>query len=176
MYSPKPQPPSKPITRPTKPSEHLGPPDMRTLRAGVVITQNDRYLLVQENHIAVRGLWNLPAGHLQLGETLPQAIAREVKEETGYSITLTGICQLGQRAEASNPYLLVVFTAIPSAQTITDFDHDEIQSVKWLSYDEILQLDASQLTRNPDLLLGAIDNVRHQLIAPLGLLALYTPR
>lgn len=165
-----------PVHRPTKPSDHLGPPDLRTLRVGAVVTQGNRYLLVQENHPSVRGLWNLPAGHLKLGETLTQGVLREIKEETGYSVTLTGICQLGQRAEASNPYLLVVFTAVPSAHDLTDFDPEEIQSVKWLTYDEIRHLQAADLIRNPDFLLGAIDNVRQRLVAPLSLAALYTPR
>lgn len=48
-----------------------------------VIEQDGRFLLVEERQ--TRGLvLNNPSGHLDCGETLPQACIREVLEETAY--------------------------------------------------------------------------------------------
>jgi 8-oxo-dGTP pyrophosphatase MutT (NUDIX family) len=37
------------------------------------------------------GLWSMPGGVMELGETLPAAVVREVAEETGLTVELTGI-------------------------------------------------------------------------------------
>lgn len=57
--------------------------------AGVVI-RNDygKYLLVQEKQPKAYGLWNLPAGWIDKGETPQQAAIREAKEEVGLDVEL----------------------------------------------------------------------------------------
>lgn len=48
-----------------------------------VIERNRKFLLVEE-HDAGRVVYNQPAGHLERGETLLQAVRREVLEETAW--------------------------------------------------------------------------------------------
>jgi 8-oxo-dGTP pyrophosphatase MutT (NUDIX family) len=55
-----------------------------------VIEQDGRYLLVQE-HDGDRRVLNQPAGHLEPGESLVEAVAREVLEETARPFTPTGL-------------------------------------------------------------------------------------
>jgi ADP-ribose pyrophosphatase YjhB (NUDIX family) len=50
---------------------------------GVIINENNEILLVQEHGGFRRGQWNIPSGRLDLGESLPQAAVREIREETG---------------------------------------------------------------------------------------------
>jgi len=57
----------------------------------VAIRDADRVLLVQEGKQESLGLWNLPGGHLEFGETLQAGAAREVKEETGLEVSLSGL-------------------------------------------------------------------------------------
>lgn len=57
--------------------------------AGITLKDNSgRYLLVQERLPHVYGLWNLPAGHVDEGETPQQAALREGLEETGFKVKL----------------------------------------------------------------------------------------
>jgi ADP-ribose pyrophosphatase YjhB (NUDIX family) len=56
--------------------------------AGVVIKKDGRYLFVQEKQPSAYGLWNFPAGRVDVGETIEEAAIREAKEESGYDIEL----------------------------------------------------------------------------------------
>ena len=49
----------------------------------VVVLQGGDVLLVQRGKGAYRGLWSLPGGAIELGETAEAAARRELMEETG---------------------------------------------------------------------------------------------
>ena len=55
--------------------------------ASTVIEKN-RILLVRRANEPSKGLWGLPGGVVELGETLAQAVVREVKEETGIDVEI----------------------------------------------------------------------------------------
>jgi ADP-ribose pyrophosphatase YjhB (NUDIX family) len=49
----------------------------------VVLTPDRRVVLVRRGHPPLAGSWSLPGGVLELGESLTDAVVREVREETG---------------------------------------------------------------------------------------------
>jgi mutator protein MutT len=53
---------------------------------GAVVIDGDRVLLVRRGQEPLLGQWSIPGGAVELGETLEQAIIREVMEETGLTI------------------------------------------------------------------------------------------
>jgi ADP-ribose pyrophosphatase YjhB (NUDIX family) len=53
------------------------------------------------------GLWSFPAGYVNRGEVLEEAAVREVLEELGLAITLTGV--VGVYSERGEPVVLVVY-------------------------------------------------------------------
>jgi 8-oxo-dGTP diphosphatase len=53
---------------------------------GAVILRNDQVLLVQRGREPGYGLWSLPGGLVELGESLHAAIRREVREEAGLEV------------------------------------------------------------------------------------------
>ena len=54
--------------------------------AAVVIRDDGRVLLVQRGQDPGKGRWGLPGGLVELGETLAQALQRELREECGIKV------------------------------------------------------------------------------------------
>jgi 8-oxo-dGTP diphosphatase len=49
----------------------------------------DKILLIKRHTVPFKGYWALPGGRVDAGETVEQAIIREVKEETGLDVAIT---------------------------------------------------------------------------------------
>ena len=56
------------------------------LAASVAIVRRDDVLLIQRNRAPSEGLWTLPGGRLEPGETAEQCAIRELKEEMGLDV------------------------------------------------------------------------------------------
>ena len=59
------------------------------LAAGAVIVDDDgRVLMVKRGHDPDKGRWSVPGGHVEPGESIRDAAAREVLEETGLRVEI----------------------------------------------------------------------------------------
>ncbi|PIR97910.1 MAG: ADP-ribose pyrophosphatase [Candidatus Colwellbacteria bacterium CG10_big_fil_rev_8_21_14_0_10_42_22] len=56
--------------------------------AYVLLEKEGKFLLVQESTSGIRGLWGLPGGGIDGGESPEQAAEREVEEESGFDVEL----------------------------------------------------------------------------------------
>ena len=61
-------------------------PDRPVVGVGAVVIRDGKILLVKRGVAPSKGLWAIPGGSLELGETLQQAAEREILEETGVTI------------------------------------------------------------------------------------------
>jgi len=98
-----------------------------------------RVLLVR--HASVEkpdyGNWLLPAGSVERGEGVDEALKREMREETGLGIKI-----VRKIAEHIDPYTgdkLINFLCIPS--TLTVETSSELTEAKWFSVKEIQRLE-----------------------------------
>jgi mutator protein MutT len=76
-------------------------PDRPVVGVGAVIVHEDRVVLVQRAHEPLRGEWSLPGGAVELGETLADALVREVREETGLDVLVGPLVDVVDRIHRS---------------------------------------------------------------------------
>lgn len=135
---------------------------------GGVIEKDGKYLLVQEAGEDIYGKWNIPAGRLDLSEAITEGAKREIREESGLDVELTGICQIGSWKMADKIVASIIFSTKIIGGEIHS-DPSEILDARWFTYEEILAMKPE--LRSPDFLIGAIDTLRNCKIAPMDLIA-----
>ncbi|MGW0185438.1 NUDIX hydrolase [Streptomyces sp. NPDC003362] len=64
-------------------------PNSLVVAASAVVTDDQGRILLQRRRD--NDLWALPGGGMDMGDSLPGCAVREVKEETGYDIEITGL-------------------------------------------------------------------------------------
>ncbi len=105
-----------------------------------IVEQNGKYLLVEEDVGTSESAFNQPAGHLENGESLIEAVVRETKEETGYDFQpnhITGIYRW--IAPTGDTYLRVTFCGEIIAHDPNHKLDPDIISPCWLTKSEIEQ-------------------------------------
>lgn len=99
--------------------------------AAVTIRDDGRVLVIRRRD---NGKWEPPGGVLELDESIPDAVRREVYEETGLDIeleSLTGIYKNMSRGIVALVFRAHVAGGIPREST------DETTGLAWLTVDEI---------------------------------------
>ena len=112
--------------------------------AGCIMKKDNKILMVQEAKEKYYGQWNFPAGHVEEGENILEGAIREVKEETGCDVKLTGVLPMKVVYQKGAPTLIVEFTAEVVNETIK-IDKNEILDVKWIQIEEIKNMTDKEL-------------------------------
>jgi ADP-ribose pyrophosphatase YjhB (NUDIX family) len=99
----------------------------------VVLGNADGVLLGRRGIDPASGKWSFPAGYVNRGEVLEEAAAREVWEELGLEVRLTGL--VGVYSERDSPVVLVVYAG--EAEGELQPDGREVVEVKRFPLDQL---------------------------------------
>lgn len=110
----------------------------------------DRVLLVRRGREPLRGEWSLPGGKLELGETLREGIAREVREETGLIVLPGALVKVLDRIVRDDDgrvryhYVLVDFVcAVVGGDLRAGSDAEDVQ---WVASTELVERGIAAIT------------------------------
>lgn len=118
---------------------------------GVIVRRGDQVLLIQRGKEPGRGMWGLPGGAIELGETIRAAAVREVREECGIEIALgevidaVDILWRDDAGRAQYHYVVVDFLAqYVSGELRADSD---VMDARWIAPRELNTYALPEMTR-----------------------------
>ena len=117
------------------------------VRATGVLIENNSLLLVKQK-LSNNKEWSLPGGRVEAGETLEQALIREMKEETGLDVEPIRMLYVCDVAASDNTVLHITFLTKRIGGEITlptnEFDENPIHDVRFIPIDELTEYGISE--------------------------------
>ncbi|WP_409346222.1 NUDIX hydrolase [Paenibacillus sp. MBLB4367] len=107
------------------------------LVVSVSIFQEGKVLIIQENKPSVRNQWNFPSGRIVPGEDILDAARREVKEETGYEVNLTGTTGVYNFISSTNDQVILFHFIGEIIGGTLQLEANEIMDSRWISLSDL---------------------------------------
>jgi ADP-ribose pyrophosphatase YjhB (NUDIX family) len=120
-------------------------PDAPRVGVGAIVLHEGRVLLVRRGRAPALGLWSVPGGLVELGETSVDAARREVEEETGLDVRIAGLVGVLDRVTRDADgrvryhWVLVDYLAYPQSNDTITAGSDAAE-VRWVTIDEVERL------------------------------------
>ena len=105
--------------------------------ADVVLVKDNKVLLVQQIKESAKDLWSYPGGRVEEGETLEQAVVREVKEELGVELYNSTLFRTYRITTPIGQLEINTFTGSIEDQEII-LKEDELSAYAWYSLDQLM--------------------------------------
>ena len=127
-------------------------PDQPVVGVGAIIVSEGKILLERRKNEPSRGKWSIPGGLVELGESVEQAVIREVKEETGLDVEAPCLIDVvdnisfDQKGKVKHHYVIVDFLVnIRGGLAKAASDADEL---KWVPLSEVEEYDLTKSFRD----------------------------
>jgi len=110
--------------------------------SGIVFNKHKQILLIQRNQPPSMGIWSIPGGKLEAGESLAEACRREINEETGLDTIVKNIVAVVERRVEGFHYVIIDFLAL-----LADEEHgqpvakSDVSEARWVSLEHLDQYD-----------------------------------
>lgn len=107
----------------------------------LLFDEDERLLLIQRARPPAEGLWTVPGGKVEIGETLVEAAVRELKEETGLSATVGPLVEVLERVlqdetgQIAYHYVILDFVATAPVGTLQAAS--DCRDARWVRLDEL---------------------------------------
>ena len=129
---------------------HREYPECPRIGVGALVLREGRVLLVRRGVAPSCGLWAIPGGSLELGETLREGAEREILEETGIIVHAKEPVYIGDLVERDAEgriryhYVVVDYAADYVSGEVNGAD--DALDARWVSPEEVAGLAVTQTT------------------------------
>lgn len=106
---------------------------------GAVVVRDGRLLVVRRGREPLRGLWSVPGGRLEFGETLAEGVRRELAEETGLQGTVGDLCGIAERRRG-DLHLVICDYWVEVNGTAQPVAADDAEAVAFVTRSELTAL------------------------------------
>lgn len=100
-----------------------------------IFDRDGRVLLVERGKPPAEGQWSVPGGTLEMNETLAQAVAREVREETGLTVVVGGLVCVVERMSEGYHYVILDYLARVIGGELTP--GSDVRAARWVTSDDL---------------------------------------
>ena len=135
---------------------------------GGIIEKDNKILMVKEAKKKCYGKWNVPAGHLEDGETIFEGAIREILEETGCKVRLNKVLPIMSKDIEDTTLIIITFTTELLEEKIS-FNKEEILDVKWISKEELENMNIENL-RDEGLIKRTLKMLKENKLYPLDII------
>lgn len=122
----------------------MAAPSSPICAVGAIVLHQGAILLVKRDHEPARGQWSLPGGRVRTGESLDEAVIREVREETGIDVSIDGLCGVAERIvrddEGDIEFHYVILDYYATALATDVKPGDDAADVRWVPVDHLADL------------------------------------
>jgi len=126
-------------------------PNHPVVGVGAIIVHKGKILLEKRKNAPGKGKWSVPGGLVELGESLEQAVIREVKEETGLEVEEPRLIDVVDDVSLDEKgtvkyhfvivdYLVKVMCGVPKAAS-------DAEDLKWAPFSEVEEYDLTKSFR-----------------------------
>lgn len=109
------------------------------LCVGAVAIESDRLLLVRRGHGPAAGEWSVPGGRVEAGETIAEAVVREVAEETGLEAVCDSMLGWVERVGDDHHSVILDFR-VTILDPVDPVAGDDAAEAAWVSLDDVAEL------------------------------------
>lgn len=120
-------------------------PDRPYVGVGIVVFRGDEVLLAQRGKPPNMGSWSIPGGAQELGETVHEAAARELREETGLEVDILGLVDVVDSIRRDDDgdvaFHFTLVDMVAEWRAGEAIAGDDVPAVKWVKFEHIDQYD-----------------------------------
>jgi 8-oxo-dGTP diphosphatase len=120
-------------------------PDQPIVGIGAVIVHEGKIVLEKRGNEPSKGKWSIPGGLVELGESLEQAVIREVKEETCLDvenpclIDVVDNVDLDEKGKVKYHYVIIDYLVHVKNGTVQAAS--DAAELRWVPFDEVEKYD-----------------------------------
>lgn len=118
------------------------------LAVGAIVTVERHLLLVTRENPPAKGQWTVPGGRVESGETMTEAVVREVAEETGLAVECGSLVGWVERIGPGLHFVIFDFLASPVSTAAGGelrrpplTAGDDAGEARWVPFGELATMD-----------------------------------